>query len=262
MSIWGAALGFAGSLLNSRSRKKEAAKARAYNDWQAEKTWHRQIDMFNRTNNWNREQALDERRHAAARDDTKVRRLVADAKSAGIHPLAAMGVSGPGGGPIAQAVQPAQAPTPQTSPTGAGSAIGDGLIALGKSFPSRMQRLAETKVAAEIDVLRAQSRSILNKTALETIGATGGNLLALPDPPVRKPRQIISNRLGSWIKPDVRFTDAEDMERRYHELGGFVSGLVNLYADGIKNWFPGFNSNVLSKLRKKKRFKFTGKYRR
>lgn len=193
--------------------------------------WQREDDVWERQAEWSEDQAhlanhynkeAFERWQAA--DARKVQTLVEDARRAGIHPLAAMGVSY--GGPIAQAVS---ASTPgHSSATGSidrsaaqmgtptnGDAIGDAAAQIGLGL-AQMQNMR--LVEAQIENVKASTANILSEAQSRTMIASarlnGQSLFA-----------------GDVIKHNPNTDDAQKAANRYGEPGDWLFGMWNLFQD-------------------------------
>lgn len=175
-------------------------------------------------------------------DTNRVRLTVADAKAAGIHPLAALG--GSFGGSSVQS--PGLVPEGQSS---WGDNVGDVFGSLGqiagafsergesklpdyKSYGAHRAEWARAQQDRDLDVAfkkasieEVRSRSMLNAARMASIGAA-------------PPTTVVNNpdAAGRLITPFgtlkySRNSDAQDAENRYGELGSIVQGVTNFFSD-------------------------------
>lgn len=131
-------LSAAGSFISGHSSAKQADKA-ARQQQAAIKDQNEAIETFNK-------QQME-------REDNFIRRRVYDARSAGIHPLAALGVS-----------QSGSFATPQAAFGGApitGSAVGDALSSMGAAMPSVNDELQTQLLKAQIANVNASTTQML-----------------------------------------------------------------------------------------------------
>lgn len=177
-------------------------------------------------------------REAWSRDDQFIQRRVADAKAAGIHPLAALGAQGSSSyvTPVATTV---------------GSSIGDAGAAIGRAVDQRqnagyakqLQALTLRKMNAEISLLDAQSR-----TAIASAQRMHRGMEMLPHP---RPRYAGMHVAGKKTDHHPGWSDAERMEERYGNLVENLYGMGVLGADVYHNWkWRRGKNNALSKKRR------------
>jgi len=250
LPLIGSAIGALGSFFGGQSSQQSALKMQqqAFAQNQASIFAAEQRALADRPNIWAREDqiwqkenqaalnatnqaqqfALEAEARAAARDATKIQTLVNDARAAGIHPLAAMGVSY--GGPMAQAVQGSTPSHSSASGTVdrqaaqmgapvAGDPIGDALGKFGLGL-AEMQgmRLTEAQIrnveASTANILsEAQSRSMIMNARLNG-------------------QSLNSTRFtGETIRHDPRTDDAQKAANRYGEPGDWLFGMYNLFND-------------------------------
>lgn len=181
---------------------------------------------------------------AAARDDNKLQRLVADAKSAGVHPLAALGSSIAGS--FASPVSPSF-----TANTAMGDAVGAAASSFANMIPDKgaqqTTQLQNDLLRAQIDKTKAESadilanatsRSLISKVRAAAIGGPGTTLTSanVDEPPSRR----------TFVTPGGSFTTspstpAQVWEDQYGDLvGGFVGAgnfLSDSWDDYKKRWF-------------------------
>ena len=175
---------------------------------------------------------------ASERNITNAIRIrVRDAKAAGIHPLFALGHSAfPAGG-------------------GTGSGIGDALTAAsdtvsGIARRGPAQRRQAAIDAASIDESRARGEAARASAlrdraaamesasrvarAAQMANATGlGRVRPHPTGEVHPDRRMDTYLFGEKVRPNPWFSSAEGAEAEYHELGGLLFGLVNLFANPL-----------------------------
>ena len=179
-----------------------------------------------------------------AQMDTTIQRRVADAKKAGIHPLAALG-SGAGASPTLSA-----APT--------GSAMGDSIKSLAEQLgvieTNKSQARLDESQAAYYDALAAKARSDLGSRGRDTVGANGEMQLDTPELPANRPgndapevevlpRQVTPSRaedpgrivgsvptMDTIVMPDGRELQVPNREY-FEELGEFEAArrIIALY---------------------------------
>lgn len=158
----------------------------------------------------------------------QIESTVQGARKAGIHPLAALGAS-PGY-------------TTVSGGATAGSAIGAGMESLGRSMASQLPKAQLDQIAASTDaqraqaeLFRAQSRTLLSKTANAAVGGprVDGDKL----PPTLKV-------FGHDVKRKHKlFSSAQDVSDEYGDL---IEALV-----GIPSFGSAISSNVDRFLEKK-----------
>lgn len=187
----------------------------------AERAFRRENAAAIQAANVAHQRSLEAEQRARAADATKVQTLVNDARAAGIHPLAAMGVSY--GGPVAQAVQASTpsygVPNVQAATTGVpdlGDAVGDGIGNIGISFLKDVQDLQLG--AAQIQNVHASTANLISEARSRSIISSA-----------RLAGQSLMS--GETIKHDKRTTDAQDASQRYGELGDWLFGAHNLFQD-------------------------------
>lgn len=169
---------------------------------------------------------------------------VADAKAAGLHPLAALGIApgstgGMGGGGATSMPMATESPT--------GSAVGEGIRAATAIARNNVDRAHQARMA-DLNVQEQQLRNtwleeqIKNSRAkrLETLTNSGGRGITMDQ--ARRDQEKLQHGLESRIRTsrDKSFatgatSPAEDWEGRYGEMGGIVGGLVNSGYDLVHN---------------------------
>ena len=179
--------------------------------------------------------------YAQRADANRIRWAVADAKAAGLHPLAALGASA-GGGSFAMPVQSSG------SSWSAGDAVGSALDTLsrgaGQAFTNRYEdkqgRINASRAEAERQRQLARQEALDAANIQEVRSRTALNharLRSLSGPPAISSDLVVGdypNRTG--IGPDGRFhigsgADAEDIARLYGEIAGEAYGLTKLLDD-------------------------------
>lgn len=164
----------------------------------------------------------------------KINILTQDANRAGIHPLAALGSQVAGSFAQPMAPQMPAMGTPET-----GSAIGDGMSALGKIFSkndpleTERKKLVNEGLRVDIDAKKAETTKILaDATSRSLINTTQNNPTNLEI--ARTKNKLASGPYGI-IDPDRAWSDAQDFENRYGELSDWVIGPQIAWADFYKN---------------------------
>lgn len=170
----------------------------------------------------------------------------ADARKAGIHPLAALGLNAP-------SYQPVQTDT--------GSIIGNGIGNFGNSVErsgglggvlATQQKVAESEVRkndAEASLIRAQSRTLIERARAQATGTTVGGVLpnpgSLPVEAVKPTQQTHLNVAGKQWEAHPGWTDTNAVEQRYgdSEIGAMVHGAGTLGADYWWNVYSPNNPN-------------------
>lgn len=154
-------------------------------------------------------------RRANAREDTKIRRLVSDARAAGIHPLAAMGsqVAGSYG---------------SSGMVYTGNAAGEALSSSRSSNPLEVEnaKLQNESLRADIERTRADTARIIAAAATsrsDIARASASTRGAADDPPV--PVRLFG---GTIMRDPDRFSSAEVAEREFGEGGDWFVGLPSL----------------------------------
>ncbi len=166
------------------------------------------------------------------RQSVAIQKAVADAKAAGLHPLAALGISTGSGG---AAPLPGIAPDYSTE-TPAGSAIETGLnvaaatarTEISRAHTKAMQMMQVREQALRNDYLesqitnsRAKTAAILANSRQTPIGEKG------PGP--TEPGQMVFSE--HQRAPTGIITSSQAAEDRYWEFGGAAQGLLNLGYD-------------------------------
>lgn len=186
------AISAVGSFISGRATAKQAEKDRRL-QMEASKDQQEAIETFNR-------QQME-------REDNFIRRRVNDARSAGIHPLAALGVAGTG-----------SFATPQAAYGGApitGSAVGDALSSFGANMPNSSDEL-------QTELLKAQIANVNASTTQMLADATSRTKIF--DGQGRQPGRV--HQLGAvGLKSKIRHAaqDAED------DLGDIMQEIVGAF---------------------------------
>lgn len=154
-----------------------------------------------------------------------IRWRAADAREAGIHPLAALG-----GGVSFGSAQPVPTSSGSSGGSGAGDAVGAGLAELGRQLATQRSALENEKLRADIqqsrsvaDWYEARSRTLLAGGRAAAVGATTGQI----SPP--------GKLMGMDISPNPNTSDAEWFQRRYGEAGEWISSPFVAAADIERN---------------------------
>lgn len=234
-AIIGGLFGASGSAADRKNNRWLLERQLKYNVRAADKTYRRQKEFDKRAfirqqkailqaqgyqtserelaQMWSAKQAKLAHRRDIQAESTRVQRLAADARAAGLHPLAAMGISATPGAaaPVSggmtspsMSVSASQAPqaagAPGASPTGdrsldgalAGANLGMGIAQAFDPLDRDLKRaqIANVKADTAARLLEAQSRTMGRKLEAATRGgATGSNTA----PPVAGDRRRNSN---------------------------------------------------------------------
>lgn len=182
-SIISAIGGIAGSLLGNQQRNKELEAAQVA------------------------------QREAWARDDSAIQRRVADAKAAGIHPLAALGAPLSGSSFAAP-----------VGSTDTGAAIGDAISEVGRGLEAARDReLAEMELRSRIKV--NETSAMLNAARSRTAIAEAQKLSREPDP------IQIHSPLGKFTTGP--YTAQQDVEDEYGGIIGEAYGVGRAAREGV-----------------------------
>lgn len=164
---------------------------------------------------------LRDRKHAERFASMEIQRRVRDAKAAGLHPLAALGVNPSSGVSFQHGSSNYQAPStyyPKYSPVDV-------------SPPSTLEK-------AQARLMNAQA-SLFEKQALDSDMARIRQAVT-PDKLIEdlvNPQRTTHVKVGVPVKSAPAFSDAQTYEDRYGELGGSAMGLINIPADALYNGF-------------------------
>lgn len=162
--------------------------------------------------------------------NSRVQRLIADARKAGVHPNAALGIG------MSSPVTPGGQDTYQPSPSG--SYFNDGAKA-GGNVAAIVADMAEAKSRtrlnnANADILEQQAADA--KIKLMTQAGNPGMVPEGHD--ARNPQFTKKTRqLGMNISSSPTSSDAQTFEDRYGELGGSVLGLANIPQDLLYSFY-------------------------
>lgn len=151
-----------------------------------------------------------------------VRWRVADARAAGLHPLAALGIQ-----------TNAATPAGQMGQASSGSAKGDAIRAAGAALAESLARADRDK--AEVRLLNAQA-DVTEQQYRESVAsrATQGisNDVSVPEfHDVKNPQFTPHVKIGAMLDSAPWISDAQTIEDRYGELAGALSGAVILPSD-------------------------------
>ena len=240
-----ALIGLAGGLIGEAFKSNAASKANQQAQYANKQARDFAREERQRTQQWN----LERRNEQWARDDRYVQRLVSDAGKAGIHPLAALGVSGHGSTAIPQS-SPASVPPAQTfGNVGAGDSIGAALSLVSEQVRTQKAETASRKADSALKAAQAryydsmateaQSRSIIRDVRA---AAQGGAM-----------RTSSTDALDAAILPGMKprhRTSAGQLMDLYGMIVGELGGLGNFIRDmGAhakgQDWWP--ESRILDK---------------
>lgn len=154
---------------------------------------------------------------------------VADAKAAGVHPLAALGVT-------PMHYSPVSAGVPDVGPSL--SSLGNAIHRTADPAERRAIDLGLEKAALENEYLRAQINSIRalrpQGPGIPSVTSSRTGQPALADPPLPEHTGL---NTGAWgtTRHDRGASDAQDAENRYGESADYIEGPRNRVLD----WFFG-----------------------
>ena len=180
------------------------------------------------TTAFNRQRELQ--REAWRREDRAIQTRVADAKAAGIHPLAALGH--PGQSSVASAV-----------PMAASGHMGQAISAAGANLGEGISRMFDERAQLSNDLLRSQIRNVDASTARMLTDATSRTLLSGATSAAqggpgskRQDRIIVSERTGKGIRGGLTMdigsgTPSSVVEDEYGDIVGGVHGIVRYLTD-------------------------------
>lgn len=234
-ALIGAAAAIGGSMLASRGGTSKGFAA------QQTETQRRQ----------DYERFLENRKY----QESAVQRTVADAKSAGVHPLFALGGTAGGGAgapPFGGGFIPGQSET--------GSALGRGIQVAGRALAGGVRRYGERGVgAAQLEQVKSQTAVNVALAAKYTSEAKRAELEALNIRPIpeltsaqtwplgEKPasklmrRQVVRGSGIGNVVVDPRYPDADWYQQRYGEIADYTYGfplyLRERYTNNPKSWF-------------------------
>lgn len=218
--MWPSIIGAVGSLFGGLLNSSSNSAMNAAN-----------IGFQRETNQQNQQFIREMNKNAFDIDSTKVRRLVEDAKAAGIHPLAALGstVAGSSAMPVAPSF---------TSPVVAGSSamgdsVGDAFAQLAAGLSLKRQGLENELLAAQVG--EARSRSVIAKARAAAVGGPGSTLAEHIIDPQRTSH--VRTPLGV-VMTNPNTSDAQTYEDRYGDIVENVAGVGNLISDLVENNRP------------------------
>ncbi|MEM2002493.1 MAG: hypothetical protein QXT77_07620 [Candidatus Methanomethylicaceae archaeon] len=173
-----------------------------------------------------------------------IRWRVADAKAAGVHPLFALGAQ-------------TSSFTPSIQPTTDGSGVANASAHIGDAVARKgMQKIEQQAAAvaaaeaasrinannAQADFYRAQAESSRHmrgqQSALVTQDAAAKAESQVAPPAPAQSVDVAGNR----VLPRPGWSNAEDFEARYGEIGGLAAGIVNTVVDTAHNL--GYDQSV------------------
>lgn len=160
-----------------------------------------------------RASATDYARYLSARS-TNLQTIAADAKAAGIHPLAALGVNM--AGVPASPVGTVRAPRVDPAISATGSSIGDGIARAGSQLADGLASQLDTRSKLENELLSAQIEQTRAGTATMLANATS--------------RTAIGSVLTSPGSAAERYAEAQ---RDYGEVQDYIFGFPNLWGDFV-----------------------------
>ena len=158
------------------------------------------------------ERYLAARAHTEQREDTRIQRLSKDAKAAGIHTLAALGLPAAGG-------FAAPVPSGQSS---MGDAVADAGRSLAGAFKSRVDPIERERGVLENELLRSQIRQVNKSTDIAI--ATSRSKIA-------DARNNEYLKLGPTRVRKGDESGAQEVEDRYGHILGEVQGMSNAIRD-------------------------------
>lgn len=186
-------------------------------------------------------------RSQSRREDTQIQRRVADARAAGVHPIAALGAN-TGAGPSASIFGDAVARS--------GQAIGNGLSKSLDTDARAVKTLLLEKAGLENELLRTQitrakQEDIMNPQGAARSAINGQKSVMLPDAPpgvalskVEDPTFTPSYHVGKAWKSNPHFSDAQTIQNRHGEWAEGAYGAISIPADIYYNWTQGLYGNV------------------
>lgn len=193
MSFFGDIIGGIGDIIGGRSKRKAADRER----------------------DWNANQAQVARDWQAQMDNTAVQRRVADAKLAGISPLAALGYSANYSSPVAVSGQD----------PGEG-ALSSGLHAASRFLNSRSQQNDDRELSAlNKEAIRSQIRATDAQTAATLAQATSRSVLS------KNSERMRMLPLGINLDSDKKTTKYSDAADQYGMIIGEVQGISHFLRD-------------------------------
>lgn len=159
----------------------------------------------------------------------------ADAKKAGLHPLATMGYSGSSYSPVGDG--------------GAGAAISQAGAQIGQHMNAGPKNQLATQLAqssmgvdsANIELLKAQKLQILDNIRKGLVG-TKGSTTQLPS------AEQITGPLGGW--KTGASTKTQDIEDHYGGAAGEIYGILRLLTDTVSHSTPNIRMQVSPKGKK------------
>lgn len=158
-------------------------------------------------------------------DNTKIQRLQADAKAAGVHPLAAMGASLHSPSPVSVGGHPDFSDMGQNI----GRAVDAGLSSDEKSdnYTKTVQALNVDRMETENKILKMNlansAASVLNQAGNPpTYGKLEGTTLGVT-PDANHPKDSL-RMFGFDIPRNGLFSDTENFTKRYGEMADYIAG--------------------------------------
>lgn len=176
---------------------------------------------------------VDWQRYNQARS-TNLQTIAADARAAGIHPLAALGVNM--AGVPASPVGSVRAPRVDPAISPSGSAIGDGIARAGAQLGDGVAQLFDQRARLENELLSAQIQQTRAGTATMLANATSRSAISS----VQNKRHAL--QFGGWRGelPEGTIPAGDQPETELGEIGQLIQSLYNLsrteftHSDGRK----------------------------
>lgn len=224
-----------------------------YGERSAEAAFGRSEKSRVATQNWNKAEAQRVEALNLALDNSRVQRLVKDARAAGIHPLAALGANL--STPLAMPVQSSPSGSTGTAPQGGsgistynpreslGNAVSNAGRSLAGLFTTQSEQeqlqnellrsqIAATNADTAISLQRATSRSTERRIMAAAIGGPSGTLnnrtVAAGDP-----KRILKIG-GKSFFPDPSTSQANDIENEYGDAAEVIN-LFNMISGTARN---------------------------
>ncbi len=161
----------------------------------------------------------------------QIQRRAKDAKKAGLHPLAALGIS-PAGSP----------PHQVGSQSGIEGQVSSKTLSGPEAAAIRESNARTKLLGAQTDEVKASMAASLAARAKEAIQNHQDKPIAQA---VHKGMLV-----ESGVAKFANTPDAQQLEDRYGEIGGLLGGLVNMGADGVANIPESVFDSYVDKLQK------------
>lgn len=180
--------------------------------------------------------------------NTQVQRRVADSVKAGLHPLAALGMSPVAGPPVAS-IGADWGSTMGNLGQDIGGAIENHYAPKDKAAAAGV-RLAVERATLENELLRTQIASQRMRNIQQaTPGISGGSSTVFPDGSLKPGDNKMGSRIvpgpGGWVvgQPGSAQQMADnygDVAQEVYGMGRFAADVWNEYAPGALKWLQGF----------------------